>query len=255
MSAHLYFPTISKGTRCTYEFYSRVDTQFYMNVYARVTRVFRPELASRRFNALFNYNIFVRAYKKNVYPETGRYNIFFLPTREISSTIHALSLQDVGMGGVGVPYQRPPSRLGYDDCSQQQQQQQQQPQGTPSSQQPRPQSRVGFVTDSRCTSRLGGLGYDDTGGGGLGGVAGGGGGGGGGGGALITSTGGYLLDQSDPRMYCTSGYCMGDTIMARGLCGEELELDMRRHIQACACTCNHMGYGNYMDYQSYLCIT
>ncbi|KAL7302924.1 hypothetical protein TKK_0004152 [Trichogramma kaykai] len=131
--------------------------------------------------------------------------------------------QDVGMGGVGVPYQRPPSRLGYDDCSQQQQQQQQQPQGTPSSQQPRPQSRVGFVTDSRCTSRLGGLGYDDTGGGGLGG--------------------------SDPRMYCTSGYCMGDTIMARGLCGEELELDMRRHIQACACTCNHMGYGNYMDYQ------
>lgn len=44
---------------------------------------------------------------------------------------------------------------------------------------------------------------------------------------------------------------MGDTMMAtsRGVCGEEVELDMRRHIQACACTCNHMGYGNYMDYQ------
>lgn len=86
----------------------------------------------------------------------------------------------------------------------------------------RPQSRVGYASDSRCTS---GLGYDDTGGG--------------------------YLDQSDPRMYCTGGYCMGDTMMAtsRGVCGEEVELDMRRHIQACACTCNHMGYGNYMDYQ------
>jgi len=86
----------------------------------------------------------------------------------------------------------------------------------------RPQSRVGYASDSRCAS---GLGYDDTGGG--------------------------YLDQSDPRMYCTGGYCMGDTMMAtsRGVCGEEVELDMRRHIQACACTCNHMGYGNYMDYQ------
>ena len=86
----------------------------------------------------------------------------------------------------------------------------------------RPQSRVGYTSDSRCAS---GLGYEDTGGG--------------------------FLEQSDPRMYCTSGYCMGDTMMAtsRGLCGEEVELDMRRHIQACACTCNHMGYGNYMDYQ------
>lgn len=79
--------------------------------------------------------------------------------------------------------------------------------------------------------------YDDTGGGG-GSVIGG----------SVNVNVGYL-DQSDPRLYCTGGYCMGDTIMARGLCGEELELDMRRHIQACACTCNHMGYGNYMDYQ------
>ncbi|XP_006621263.2 dipeptidase 1-like [Apis dorsata] len=91
----------------------------------------------------------------------------------------------------------------------------------------RPQSRVGYTSDSRCAS---GLGYDDTGGG--------------------------YLDQTDPRMYCTSGYCMGDTMMAasRGVCGEEVELDMRRHIQACACTCNHMGYGNYMDYQT-TCLT
>ncbi|BET03247.1 Dipeptidase [Nesidiocoris tenuis] len=26
-------------------------------------------------------------------------------------------------------------------------------------------------------------------------------------------------------------------------------MDLRHHIQHCACTCNHMGYGNYMDYQ------
>ncbi|KAJ8678604.1 hypothetical protein QAD02_014391 [Eretmocerus hayati] len=93
----------------------------------------------------------------------------------------------------------------------------------------RSQSRVGYAADSRCASRLGGIdGYDDTGGGG----------------------GGGYLEQPDPRMYCTGGYCMGDTMMGRGICGEELELDMRRHIQACACTCNHMGYGNYMDYQA-----
>lgn len=29
----------------------------------------------------------------------------------------------------------------------------------------------------------------------------------------------------------------------------ELELELRRHIETCACTCDHMGYGNYMDYQ------
>ncbi|XP_024080823.1 dipeptidase 1-like isoform X2 [Cimex lectularius] len=28
-----------------------------------------------------------------------------------------------------------------------------------------------------------------------------------------------------------------------------LDMDLRHHIQHCACTCNHMGYGNYMDYQ------
>ncbi|XP_065348601.1 dipeptidase 1-like isoform X1 [Cloeon dipterum] len=28
----------------------------------------------------------------------------------------------------------------------------------------------------------------------------------------------------------------------------EVEMDMRRHIQQCSCTCNHMGFGNYMDY-------
>ncbi|XP_011643159.2 uncharacterized protein LOC105430985, partial [Pogonomyrmex barbatus] len=107
---------------------------------------------------------------------------------------------------VSSTFHRSQSRLGYEE---------------------RPQSRVGYASDSRCAS---GLGYDDTGGG--------------------------YLDQSDPRMYCTGGYCMGDTMMAtsRGVCGEEVELDMRRHIQACACTCNHMGYGNYMDYQT-TCLT
>ncbi|KAJ8716085.1 hypothetical protein PYW08_013370 [Mythimna loreyi] len=29
----------------------------------------------------------------------------------------------------------------------------------------------------------------------------------------------------------------------------ELELELRRHIETCQCTCDHMGYGNYMDYQ------
>ncbi|CAG4947644.1 unnamed protein product [Parnassius apollo] len=29
----------------------------------------------------------------------------------------------------------------------------------------------------------------------------------------------------------------------------ELELELRRHIENCACTCDHMGYGNYMDYR------
>lgn len=29
----------------------------------------------------------------------------------------------------------------------------------------------------------------------------------------------------------------------------EIELELRRHIENCACTCDHMGYGNYMDYQ------
>lgn len=29
----------------------------------------------------------------------------------------------------------------------------------------------------------------------------------------------------------------------------EIELELRRHIETCQCTCDHMGYGNYMDYQ------
>ncbi|XP_078034048.1 dipeptidase 1 [Augochlora pura] len=138
------------------------------------------------------------------------------------------------------PYPRPPSGYDgrcYDECHRRTPYQEDTyPQDVPPAfhrpqsrlgYEERPQSRVGYTSDSRCAS---GLGYDDTGGG--------------------------YLDQSDPRMYCTSGYCMGDTMMAtsRGVCGEEVELDMRRHIQACACTCNHMGYGNYMDYQT-TCLT
>ncbi|XP_051170675.1 dipeptidase 1-like [Leptopilina boulardi] len=128
------------------------------------------------------------------------------------------------------PYPRPPSSYDgrcFDDCHRrtpyQEDSYSQRPQSRLGYED---QSRVGFTADSRCTSRLG---YDET-------------------------RGGYL-DQSDPRMYCTGGYCMGDTMMAtRGVCGEDVELDMQRHIQACACTCNHMGYGNYMDYQT-TCLT
>lgn len=29
----------------------------------------------------------------------------------------------------------------------------------------------------------------------------------------------------------------------------DIDVDIRQHIQQCTCTCNHMGYGNYMDYQ------
>lgn len=33
----------------------------------------------------------------------------------------------------------------------------------------------------------------------------------------------------------------------------DIDVDIRQHIQQCTCTCNHMGYGNYMDYQVSLC--
>ncbi|KAL0271010.1 UNVERIFIED_CONTAM: hypothetical protein PYX00_008256 [Menopon gallinae] len=29
----------------------------------------------------------------------------------------------------------------------------------------------------------------------------------------------------------------------------DIDVDIRQHIQQCTCTCNHMGYGNFMDYQ------
>lgn len=29
----------------------------------------------------------------------------------------------------------------------------------------------------------------------------------------------------------------------------ELDPDLRNHIEHCQCTCNHMGYGNFLDYQ------
>lgn len=28
-----------------------------------------------------------------------------------------------------------------------------------------------------------------------------------------------------------------------------IDLELEDHIKHCTCTCNHMGYGNYMDYQ------
>lgn len=28
-----------------------------------------------------------------------------------------------------------------------------------------------------------------------------------------------------------------------------VELELQDHIKYCSCTCNHMGYGNFMDYQ------
>lgn len=29
----------------------------------------------------------------------------------------------------------------------------------------------------------------------------------------------------------------------------DIDLDLQYHIQHCPCTCNHLGYGNYLDYQ------
>lgn len=28
-----------------------------------------------------------------------------------------------------------------------------------------------------------------------------------------------------------------------------VELELQDHIKHCSCSCNHMGYGNFMDYQ------
>ena len=57
--------------------------------------------------------------------------------------------------------------------------------------------------------------------------------------------------NTDTHAFCSNNYCVGDTMMVveNGICSEDLELEMRRHIQACACSCNHMGHGNFMDYQ------
>ncbi|XP_046431259.1 dipeptidase 1-like isoform X1 [Neodiprion fabricii] len=91
----------------------------------------------------------------------------------------------------------------------------------------RPQSQIGCASDSRCPSRVG---YEDT-------------------------LGSYI-EQTDPRMYRTTANCIKDTTSAttKGVCGEEVESNMQRHVEGCPCTCNHMGYGNYMDYQR-TCLT
>lgn len=36
-------------------------------------------------------------------------------------------------------------------------------------------------------------------------------------------------------------------------CGDKdnVEFELQDHIKHCSCSCNHMGYGNYMDYQVY----
>lgn len=30
---------------------------------------------------------------------------------------------------------------------------------------------------------------------------------------------------------------------------ENMDFELQDHIKHCSCSCNHMGYGNYMDYQ------
>ncbi|KAJ1529782.1 hypothetical protein ONE63_006528 [Megalurothrips usitatus] len=34
---------------------------------------------------------------------------------------------------------------------------------------------------------------------------------------------------------------------------QDIEMELQQHIQQCSCTCDHMGYGNYMDYQVSVC--
>lgn len=31
--------------------------------------------------------------------------------------------------------------------------------------------------------------------------------------------------------------------------GDIMDIELEDHIKHCSCTCNHMGYGNFMDYQ------
>lgn len=31
--------------------------------------------------------------------------------------------------------------------------------------------------------------------------------------------------------------------------GDMMDIELEDHIKHCSCTCNHMGYGNFMDYQ------
>lgn len=32
-----------------------------------------------------------------------------------------------------------------------------------------------------------------------------------------------------------------------------MDIELEDHIKHCSCTCNHMGYGNFMDYQVIIC--
>lgn len=39
------------------------------------------------------------------------------------------------------------------------------------------------------------------------------------------------------------GSCIG------GVTEDVMDIELEDHIKHCSCTCNHMGYGNFMDYQ------
>lgn len=59
------------------------------------------------------------------------------------------------------------------------------------------------------------------------------------------------LSASSPA--CRSTFC-GSVIDGRGGGGgvdgdENVDFELQDHIKHCSCSCNHMGYGNFMDYQ------
>ena len=40
-----------------------------------------------------------------------------------------------------------------------------------------------------------------------------------------------------------------NVILAGGGTEDVMDIELEDHIKHCSCTCNHMGYGNFMDYQ------
>ena len=52
-------------------------------------------------------------------------------------------------------------------------------------------------------------------------------------------------DVSHPHLHSQCGGGRGGAAEEE----ENVDLELQDHIKHCSCSCNHMGYGNYMDYQ------
>lgn len=49
--------------------------------------------------------------------------------------------------------------------------------------------------------------------------------------------------------FCSRGGGGGAGIDVGSADDENVDFELQDHIKHCSCSCNHMGYGNYMDYQ------